>query len=66
MDDKFIFYTYTSFTYPTSIFRYDIASRKSSVFRAPEIPGLDTNEYETKQVFFTQQGRREGADVSGP
>jgi prolyl oligopeptidase len=55
MDDRFIFYTYTSFTYPTSIFRYDIASRKSSVFRAPEIPGLDTNEYETKQVFYTSK-----------
>jgi prolyl oligopeptidase len=55
MDDKFIFYTYTSFTYPTSIFRYDIAARKSSLFRAPEIPGLDTNQYETTQVFVTSK-----------
>jgi prolyl oligopeptidase len=60
MDDKFIFYTYTSFTYPTSIFRYDIAARKSSLFRAPEIPGLDTNQYETKQVFVTS---KDGAKV---
>jgi prolyl oligopeptidase len=60
MDDKFIFYTYSSFTYPTSIFRYDIAARKSSVFRAPEIPGLDTNQYETKQVFYTS---KDGARV---
>ena len=66
MDDKFIFYTFTSFTYPTSIFRYDIAARKSAMFRAPEIPGLDTNQYETKQVFVSEQGRREGADVSRP
>jgi prolyl oligopeptidase len=55
MDDKFIFYTYQSFMYPSSIFRYDIASRKSSLFRAPEIPGLDTNQYETNQVFFTSK-----------
>jgi prolyl oligopeptidase len=55
MDDKFIFYTFTSFTYPTSIFRYDIAARKSGIFRAPEIPGLDTNQYETKQVFFASK-----------
>jgi prolyl oligopeptidase len=55
MDDKFVFYTYQSFMYPSSIFRYDIASRKSALFRAPEIRGLDTNQYETKQVFFTSK-----------
>ena len=55
MDDRFIFYTYSSFMYPSSIFRYDIASRKSSLFRAPEIPGLDTNQYETTQVFYTSK-----------
>jgi prolyl oligopeptidase len=60
MDDKFVFYNYTSFTYPSTIFRYDIASRRSSVFRAPEIAGLDTNQYETKQVFFTS---KDGAKV---
>ncbi len=55
MDDKFVFYNYTSFTYPSTIFRYDISSRRSSVFRAPEIPGLDTNQYQTKQVFVTSK-----------
>ena len=60
MDDTFIFYTFTSFTYPTSIFRYDIAARKSAMFRAPEIPGLDTNQYETKQVFYIS---KDGAKV---
>ena len=60
MDDKFVFYNYTSFTYPTTIFRYNISSRQSSVFRAPEIPGLDTPQYETKQVFVTS---KDGAKV---
>jgi prolyl oligopeptidase len=60
MDDKFVFYNYTSFTYPSTIFRYDISSRRSSVFRKPEIPGLDTNQYETRQVFFTS---KDGARV---
>jgi prolyl oligopeptidase len=55
MDDKFVFYNYASFMYPATIFRYDIGSRRSSVFRAPEIPGLDTNQYETKQVFFASK-----------
>ena len=60
MDDTSLFYNYTSFTYPTSIFRYDVAARKSSLFRAPEIPGLDTSQYETKQVFYTS---KDGAKV---
>ena len=60
MDDKFVFYNYTSFTYPTTIFRYNISARQSAVFRAPEIPGLDTNQYETKQVFVTS---KDGAKV---
>jgi prolyl oligopeptidase len=60
MDDKFVFYNYTSFTYPSTIFRYDIGARRSSVFRAPEIPGLDANQYETKQVFVAS---KDGAKV---
>ena len=60
MDDTSLFYTYTSFTYPTSIFRYDVAARKSSLFRAPEIPGLDVNQYDTRQVFVTS---KDGAKV---
>lgn len=60
MDDTSLFYTFTSFTYPTSIFRYEVAARKSSLFRAPQIPGLDVNQYETKQVFFTS---KDGAKV---
>ena len=47
MDDSSLFYTFTSFTYPTSIFRYDVAAKKSALFRAPQIPGLDVNQYET-------------------
>ncbi len=60
MDDTSLFYTFQSFTYPTSIFRYDVAARKSSLFRAPEIPGLDVNQYETRQVFYTS---KDGARV---
>src|SRR5215218_7779243 len=31
-DDKVIFYTFDSFNFPPSIYRYDIASRRSSLF----------------------------------
>jgi prolyl oligopeptidase len=51
-DDKFVFYTFTSLDYPPTIFRYDIATRTSTLFRAPEIPGFNPANYEEKQVFF--------------
>ncbi|QKZ11579.1 prolyl oligopeptidase family serine peptidase [Spirosoma sp. KUDC1026] len=50
-DDKFVFYTFTSFTFPPTIYRYDLASRKSTVFRAPEV-SFNPDDYETKQVFY--------------
>ncbi len=49
--DSFVFYTFTSFNYPPTIFRYDIASKKSEVFREPEV-AFKPAEYETKQVFY--------------
>jgi prolyl oligopeptidase len=54
-DDKFVFYTYTSFDYPPAIFRYDIATRKTTLFRTPEIPGYDPAKFETRQLFFTSK-----------
>jgi prolyl oligopeptidase len=50
-DDKTIFYTFTSFTYPPTIFKYDIESGTSGVFRKPEVK-FDPQGYETKQVFY--------------
>jgi prolyl oligopeptidase len=54
-DDKFLFYSFTSFNYPPTIFKYDIATRKSSAFRTVDIPGFNPADYETKQVFFTSK-----------
>ncbi|NDU98421.1 S9 family peptidase [Spirosoma terrae] len=53
-DDKFVFYTFTSFTFPPTIYRYDIATHTSTVFRAPEVDFTPTD-YETKQVFYTSK-----------
>ncbi len=54
-DDPFLFYQYAALNYPATIFRYDIAAHKSSVFRAPVIPGFDSAELETRQVFYTSR-----------
>ena len=52
IDAKDVFYTFNSLTVPPTIFRYDIASQQSSVFRQPKVPGYDSTQYETKQVFY--------------
>jgi prolyl oligopeptidase len=54
-DDTFVFYSYTSFNAPPTIYKYDIATKKSSVFRTVEIPGFNANDYEVKQVFVTSK-----------
>ena len=54
-DDKFLFYSFTSFNYPPTIFKYDIATKKSSVFRTVDIPGFNASDYEVKQVFYNSK-----------
>ncbi len=51
-DDAFVFYTFTSFTFPPTIYRYDIASKKSTLFRAPTIPEYRPEDYTTEQIFY--------------
>ena len=50
-EDEFTFYVFTSHTMPPTIYRYDIATGQSRVFRAPEIT-FDSADYETRQVFY--------------
>jgi len=54
-DDKIVFYTFTSFAYPPTIFKYDIASKESAEFRKVEIPAFHAEDYEVKQVFYTSK-----------
>jgi prolyl oligopeptidase len=54
-DDKIAFYSFSSMNYPPTIFRYDIASRETKVYRSPEITGFKTGDYETKEVFYSSK-----------
>ncbi len=49
--DAFTFYTLTSFTYPATIYKYDIKTKLSSLFRKTEVD-FNPNDYETKQIFY--------------
>ncbi len=50
-DAKEVFYSFTSFTYPSTPFRYDIVSGASTAFAKNEAK-FNPDDYETKQVFF--------------
>lgn len=50
-EDNFFFYTFTSFTYPATSFRYDIKTGKSTLYQKPDVK-FDPAGYETKQVFY--------------
>ena len=47
-----VFYAFTSFTYPTAIYRYDLSSGESTLFKAVEIDGFNMDDYVTEQVFY--------------
>ena len=53
-DDKSTFFTYTSFTEPSSIFQLDLASGESTLWRKSKLK-FDGGGLETKQVFFTSK-----------
>ncbi len=52
--DKETYYTFTSYTYPPTIFKYDLASGTSTVYKKAGVQ-FDPNKYESKQVFYTSK-----------
>ena len=50
-NDPFVFYTFTSITFPPTIYRYDIGTGKSTVFRKPDVK-FSPEDYVTEQVFY--------------
>ena len=49
-----VFYSFTSFLYPPTIYRLNIASGKSEVFRTADVK-FNKADFETKQVFFASK-----------
>ncbi len=59
-EDKELFYVFTSFTYPSTIFRYDVATGKSEPFFRPDLQ-FDPSDYVEKQVMYKS---KDGTPVS--
>ena len=53
-DDTETFYTVTSYTTPATIYRYDVASNKSVLYKTSEIK-FNSGDYVTEQKFFTSK-----------
>jgi len=58
-EDSIAFYSFTSFTVPSVIYRYNINTNTSTEFFRPDI-NFDFDAYETKQVFYKS---KDGTDV---
>ena len=53
-EDRFAYYTFTSYTYPTTVYRYDTKTGKSTVAVQPKI-AFDRTPYVTEQLFTTSK-----------
>jgi len=52
--DKETFYSFASFTTPSTIYRYDIPAGRSTVFRQPKVD-FNPADYVTEQIFYTSK-----------
>ncbi len=52
--DTETFYTFTSFTTPPTIYRYDFTTGRSTLFRQPQVD-FDPHAYEVQQVFYASK-----------
>ncbi|MDR1585279.1 MAG: prolyl oligopeptidase family serine peptidase [Prevotellaceae bacterium] len=53
-DDNEAFYVFTSYTFPPTIYRFDVAGNKSEVFRKTEV-SFNPEDYTSEQVFYTSK-----------
>jgi prolyl oligopeptidase len=53
-EQRYTFYSYTSYATPATIYRYDVATGKSTVFRQPKVK-FHPEDYETRQVFYSSK-----------
>ncbi len=55
IEDHETYYSYSSFTTPPSVFRLDLGTGASSLWKTPKLAGFDPDKYETQQVFYSSK-----------
>ncbi|WP_143962529.1 prolyl oligopeptidase family serine peptidase [Litoribacter populi] len=53
-DDEHLYYSFTSYITPGTIYKYEIASGESELHIKPDVK-FNADDYESKQVFFTSK-----------
>lgn len=53
-DDTELYFTFTSYNYPSTIYHYDIASNKATLYRKSEVK-FDPTAYVTNEVFYNSK-----------
>ena len=51
IEEKIVYYSFTSYVYPPTIFSYDIPSATSTIYKKSDIK-FNPSDYESKQVFY--------------
>ncbi len=53
-EEKELYYSFTNYVTPGSIYKYDIENGTSELYRKPDID-FNPNDYESKQIFYTSK-----------
>ncbi len=54
ISDSTVYYSFTSYTYPSTTFKYSLKTGESKLYRKSEVK-FDPSLYESKQVFYTSK-----------
>lgn len=72
-EERDLYFTFTSFTTPPTIYKYDIAGGGSELYRRPKV-GFNPDDYQTEQVFYKSKDgtrvpmfivRKKGLELNG-
>lgn len=53
-EEKDVYYSYTSYVYPSTIFKYDITTGNTEIFKKSGVK-FNPNDFESKQVFYNSK-----------
>lgn len=53
-EDNILYYSYTSYIYPPTIFKFDVNSGESGIYKKPNVK-FNPDQYESRQVFYTSK-----------
>jgi prolyl oligopeptidase len=53
--DKDSYFSYSDYTHPEAVYRLDLKSGRTELWRAPKLAAYESDRYETRQVFYASK-----------